>query len=62
LRNTAGSMIPPVSQSKTIKINSVFNAVSQPPNNSATVLPKSKRLIFRYDRKIPDYFSVVGAP
>ena len=21
-----------------------------------------KRLIFRYDRKIPDYFSVVGAP
>ena len=23
---------------------------------------KSKRLIFRYDRKIPDYFSVVGAP
>lgn len=22
----------------------------------------SKRLIFRYDRKIPDYFSVVGAP
>ena len=23
---------------------------------------KSKRLIFRYDRKIPDYFSVAGAP
>ena len=23
---------------------------------------KRKRLIFRYDRKIPDYFSVVGAP
>ena len=23
---------------------------------------KGKRLIFRYDRKIPDYFSVVGAP
>ena len=23
---------------------------------------ESKRLIFRYDRKIPDYFSVVGAP
>ena len=23
---------------------------------------KSKRLIFRHDRKIPDYFSVVGAP
>ena len=22
----------------------------------------SKRLIFRYDRKIPDYFSVAGAP
>ena len=21
-----------------------------------------KRLIFRYDRKIPDYFSVAGAP
>ena len=21
-----------------------------------------KRLIFRHDRKIPDYFSVVGAP
>ena len=40
LRNTAGSMIPPVSQSKTIKINNVFNAVSQPPNSSATVLPK----------------------
>ena len=25
-------------------------------------LIKSKRLIFRYDRKIPDYFSVAGAP
>ena len=25
-------------------------------------LEKSKRLIFRYDRKIPDYFSVAGAP
>ena len=23
---------------------------------------KRKRLIFRYDRKIPDYFSVAGAP
>ncbi len=23
---------------------------------------RGKRLIFRYDRKIPDYFSVVGAP
>ena len=23
---------------------------------------KGKRLIFRYDRKIPDYFSVAGAP
>ena len=23
---------------------------------------ESKRLIFRYDRKIPDYFSVAGAP
>lgn len=23
---------------------------------------KCKRLIFRYDRKIPDYFSVAGAP
>ena len=25
-------------------------------------LIESKRLIFRYDRKIPDYFSVAGAP
>ena len=25
-------------------------------------LSESKRLIFRYDRKIPDYFSVAGAP
>ena len=25
-------------------------------------MKESKRLIFRYDRKIPDYFSVVGAP
>ncbi len=25
-------------------------------------LMNSKRLIFRYDRKIPDYFSVAGAP
>lgn len=25
-------------------------------------LMKGKRLIFRYDRKIPDYFSVAGAP
>ena len=25
-------------------------------------LIKGKRLIFRYDRKIPDYFSVAGAP
>ena len=23
---------------------------------------ESKRLIFKYDRKIPDYFSVAGAP
>ena len=23
---------------------------------------KRKRLIFRYDKKIPDYFSVAGAP
>ena len=23
---------------------------------------EGKRLIFRYDRKIPDYFSVAGAP
>ena len=26
------------------------------------LLNKGKRLIFRYDRKIPDYFSVAGAP
>ena len=26
------------------------------------MLEKGKRLIFRYDRKIPDYFSVAGAP
>ena len=26
------------------------------------MLINRKRLIFRYDRKIPDYFSVVGAP
>ena len=25
-------------------------------------LLKRKRLIFKYDRKIPDYFSVAGAP
>ena len=25
-------------------------------------LLNGKRLIFRYDRKIPDYFSVAGAP
>ena len=25
-------------------------------------LIQGKRLIFRYDRKIPDYFSVAGAP
>ena len=25
-------------------------------------MKESKRLIFRYDRKIPDYFSVAGAP
>ena len=26
------------------------------------ILSIGKRLIFRYDRKIPDYFSVAGAP
>ena len=26
------------------------------------VYSNGKRLIFRYDRKIPDYFSVAGAP
>ena len=25
-------------------------------------MKESKRLIFWYDKKIPDYFSVVGAP
>lgn len=29
---------------------------------SKIVYMYSKRLIFRYDRKIPDYFSVAGAP
>lgn len=28
----------------------------------AHVAKYRKRLIFRYDRKIPDYFSVAGAP
>ena len=28
----------------------------------SSALKHRKRLIFRYDRKIPDYFSVAGAP
>ena len=31
-------------------------------NILTTVFNQRKRLIFRYDRKIPDYFSVAGAP
>ena len=30
--------------------------------NTFSIMIMRKRLIFRYDRKIPDYFSVAGAP
>ena len=32
------------------------------PSMALILLVQGKRLIFRYDRKIPDYFSVAGAP
>ena len=38
-----------------VKIKSIYADIQN-------VLHEGKRLIFRYDRKIPDYFSVVGAP
>ena len=33
-----------------------------PYEGAKEMLLVGKRLIFRYDRKIPDYFSVAGAP
>ena len=35
--------------------------IKGPPNDIYCII-EGKRLIFRYDRKIPDYFSVAGAP
>ena len=48
----------------TISLNNIkgLKQICCTDNYARNILLKSKRLIFRYDRKIPDYFSVVGAP
>ena len=44
------------------KVDTVTKAYMRKNNIFADAFNYRKRLIFRYDRKIPDYFSVVGAP
>ena len=46
------------------KVLEVFDTeqAAELTKEECAALIKSKRLIFRYDRKIPDYFSVAGAP
>ena len=41
---------------------SYVNSLQCKLQNKSVYDRKRKRLIFRYDRKIPDYFSVAGAP